>query len=73
MQIKTNLSMAMAAIFLTAALASAKGAEKRILFEGYFQGHETDTLQGSPPETISVDGNVTGLRPTSVNSHLHTK
>ncbi|HTF42880.1 MAG TPA: hypothetical protein VK641_03220 [Terriglobales bacterium] len=61
MQIKTSLSMAMAAIFLTAALANAKGAEKRISFEGYFQGHETDTLQGSPPETISVDGNVTGI------------
>jgi hypothetical protein len=58
---KTSVSMAMAAMFLTAGLANAKGAEKRISFEGYLQGHEIDTLQGSPPEAISVDGNVTGI------------
>lgn len=59
--IKTSLSMAMVAMFLTAVLANAKGPEKRISFEGYLQGHEADTLQGSPPEAISVDGNVTGI------------
>jgi len=61
MQIKTSLFIAIAAMFLTAGLANAKAADKRISFEGYLQGHETDTLQGSPPEAISVDGNVTGI------------
>jgi hypothetical protein len=34
---------------------------KRISFEGYFQGSEVDTLQGSPPDAISVDGSVFGI------------
>lgn len=59
--VKTSISMALAAMFLTAGLANAKGPGKRISFEGYLQGHEADTLQGSPPEAISVDGNVTGI------------
>jgi hypothetical protein len=59
--IKTFVSLAMVTVFLTGALASPKGAAKRILFEGYLQGGETDVLQGSPPEAISVDGNVTGI------------
>ena len=61
MQIKTSLSLAVAAMLLTVGLANAKDPEKRISFDGYLQGHETDTLQGSPPEAISVDGNVTGI------------
>jgi hypothetical protein len=58
---KASICLAVAAMFGTVALANPKGAEKRISFEGYLQGHETDALQGSPPEAISVDGNVTGL------------
>jgi len=33
----------------------------RISFEGYFQGSEVDTLEGSPPNAIAVDGNVIGI------------
>jgi hypothetical protein len=58
---KAGISLAVAAMFLTAGLGNAKNAGKRISFEGYLQGHEADTLQGTPPEALSVDGNVTGL------------
>ncbi len=34
---------------------------KRISFQGYFQGSEVDSVQGSPPDVISVEGNVIGI------------
>lgn len=58
---KAGFSLAVAAMFFTSTFASAKGADKRISFQGYLQGLETDVPQGSPPETLSVDGNVTGI------------
>jgi len=58
---KASISLAIAAMFFTAGFANAKGPDKRISFQGYLQGNETDVLQGSPPEAISVDGNVTGI------------
>jgi len=58
---KARISLAIAAMLFTAGFANGKGADKRIPFQGYLQGHETDVLQGSPPEAISVDGNVTGV------------
>jgi hypothetical protein len=33
----------------------------RISFKGYLQGSEVDTLQGSPPDALSVDGRVAGI------------
>jgi hypothetical protein len=58
---KASIPLAIAAIFFSAAFANAKGTDKRISFQGYLQGHETDVLQGTPPEAISVDGSVTGI------------
>ena len=59
--VKATVSFAIAAMFITAALANPKGAERRLSFQGYLQGHETDVLQGTPPEAISVDGSLTGI------------
>jgi hypothetical protein len=59
--LKTSLSIALASMFLTATLAYSKNSDKRILFEGFLQGTEMDVLQGSPPDSIAVDGNIPGL------------
>jgi hypothetical protein len=59
--LKISLSMAVASMFLTATLAYSKAQQKRILFEGYLQGTETDVLQGSPPDSIAVDASIPGL------------
>jgi hypothetical protein len=59
--LKISLSIALASTFLTATLAYSKNLDKRILLKGYLQGTETDVLQGTPPESIAVDGTIPGL------------
>jgi hypothetical protein len=59
--LKISVSTALASMFLAATLAYSKNSDKRILFEGFLQGTETDVLQGSPPDSIAVDGNIPGL------------
>ena len=59
---KASISLAVAAIFLTAALAVPAAALNQVPFKGSLQGHEIDTPQGGPPPTtLSVDGNATGV------------
>jgi hypothetical protein len=59
---KPSISLAVAAIFLTAALAVPAAALNQVPFKGSLQGHEIDTPQGGPPPTtLSVDGNATGV------------
>ncbi len=59
--LKFSFPIALASMFLTATLAHSKNSDKRILFEGFLQGTEMDVLQGSPPESLAVDGNIPGL------------
>jgi hypothetical protein len=61
MLLKASTSLAMAAMFFVTALGYSKNLDKRILLEGFLQGTETDVLQGSPPDSIAVDGNIPGL------------
>jgi len=69
---KTTCYLSMAAMLLTAALAVSATAQKQVPFKGSLQGQEVDTFQGGPPPTtLSVDGSVTGIVATSVNSHTH--
>jgi hypothetical protein len=59
---KASISLAVAAMLLTAALAIPAAAQKQVPFKGSIQGHETDTPQGGPPPTtLSVDGSATGI------------
>jgi hypothetical protein len=53
---KASISLAVAAVLLTAALA-VTAAQKQIPFKGALQGQETDT----PPGSGMVDGNATGI------------
>ena len=53
-----------AAMFLTIAIAGATKPDKpdkTVTFSGSFQGKETDVLQGTPPQSIAVDGTLTGV------------
>ena len=64
--LKASFSRTMVFVLLTSTAAHSKGvengaADKRIWFEGYLQGTETDVLQGSPPDAIAVDGMIPGL------------
>ena len=61
MLLKGSTSLVIAAIFLITALGYSKNPDKRILLEGFLQGTEMDALQGSPPDSIAVDGNIPGL------------
>jgi hypothetical protein len=61
MLLKASTSLAMAAMFFVTALGYSKNPDKGILLEGFLQGTETDVLQGSPPDSIAVDGNIPGL------------
>jgi hypothetical protein len=59
-------ALTMAFVLLTSPAAYSKGIEnnapnKRISFEGYLQGTETDVLQGYPPDAIAVVGMIPGL------------
>jgi hypothetical protein len=59
---KASLSLAVAAMLLTAALAVPAAAQKQVPFKGFLQGQETDTPQGGPPPTtVIADGNATGV------------
>jgi hypothetical protein len=59
---KTSISLAVAAMLLTAALAVPAAALNQVPFKGSIQGHETDTPQGGPPPTtIIADGSATGI------------
>jgi hypothetical protein len=59
---KASVSLAVAAMLLTAALAVPAAAQKQVPFKGSLQGHEIDTPQGGPPPTtLSVDGDTTGM------------
>jgi len=58
---KASLSLVMAAMLLTAALAVPAAAQKQVPFKGSLQGQETDTPQGGPPPTtLAVEGSTTG-------------
>ena len=63
--LNASVPLTMAFVLLTSAAAYSKGVgggpNKRISFEGYLQGTETDILQGSPPEDIAVDGMIPGI------------
>src|SRR5258705_5693214 len=59
---KSSISLAVAAMLLTAALAVPASAQKQVPFKGSLQGQETDTPQGGPPPTtVNADGNTTGI------------
>jgi len=59
---KASISLAVAAVLLTAALTVAAAGQKQVPFKGSLQGHETDTPQGGPPPTtLNVDGSATGI------------
>ena len=59
---KASISLAVAAMLLTAALPAPLAALNQVPFKGSIQGHETDTPQGGPPPTtIIADGNATGI------------
>jgi len=64
----TALNLAMAAMFLTGALAGPAAAaekgeksDKQVPFSGSVQGRENDVFQGPPPGTLLVDGNGKGI------------
>jgi hypothetical protein len=57
---RTNIPLAIATIFLLGALALPAAAQNQVSVTGELQGQETDTLQGSPPTMIIVDGSVVG-------------
>ena len=64
--LNASLSLFVAFVLMTPATSYSKGVEasardRRISFEGYLQGTETDVLQGSPPNAIAVDGSIPGL------------
>jgi hypothetical protein len=54
---KANISLTVAAMLLTAALAVPAAAQKHVPFKGSLQGQETDT----PPGSGMVDGSTTGI------------
>jgi len=59
---KASISLAVAAMLLTVALAVPAAAQKQVPFKGSLQGQETDTPQGGPPPTtLNADGNTTGI------------
>ena len=59
---KASISLAVAAMLLTAALAVPAAAQKQVPFKGSLQGLEIDTPQGGPPPTtLNTDGNTTGI------------
>ena len=59
---KASISLAVAAVLLTAFLAFPAAAQKLVPFQGSLQGLETDTPQGGPPPTtLNADGNTTGI------------
>ncbi len=59
---KASISLTVAAMLLTVALAVPAAAQKQVPFKGSLQGQETDTPQGGPPPTTSsVDGSATGI------------
>ena len=59
---KASISLAVAAMLLTAALAVAAAAQQQVPFKGSLQGHETDTPVGGPPPTaVNADGSATGI------------
>src|SRR5258708_2647754 len=59
---KASISLAVAAMLLTAALPAPLAALNQVPFKGSLQGHETDTPEGGPPPTtLSVDGSATGI------------
>jgi hypothetical protein len=59
---KASISLAVAAMLLTAPLAVPAAAQKQVPFKGSLQGHETDTPEGGPPPTtLNADGNTTGI------------
>ena len=59
---KSSISLAVAAMLLTATLAVPAAAQKQVPFKGSLQGQETDTPQGGPPPTtLIVDGSATGI------------
>lgn len=66
---KAGISLAVAAMLLTAALAVPAAAQKLVPCKGSLQGHEIDTPEGGrPPTTVTADGSATGIATTSVNS-----
>ena len=54
---KASISLAVAAMLLTVALAVPAAAQKQVPFKGSLQGQETDT----PPGSGMVDGSTTGI------------
>ena len=59
---KASISLAVAAMLLTAALAMPAAAQKQVPFKGSLQGHEIDTPQGGPPPTtVNADGSAKGI------------
>src|SRR5258707_1002405 len=60
--VKASISLAVAAMLLTAALAVPAAAQKQLPFKGSLQGQETDTPQGGPPPTtVIAEGSATGI------------
>ena len=71
---KASISLAVAAMLLTASLAVPAAAQKQVPFKGAMQGREIDTPQGGPPlpRYRSTEG-PGELLPWSVNSHSPIK
>ncbi len=59
---KIRINLPVAAMFLTAVLASpATASDKQVPLSGSMQGQEIDVFQGPPPGTLSVDGSGWGI------------
>ena len=58
---KSAACLAMALVCLTVTAAGPAAAGTQVPFKGSLQGHETDVLQGNPPDQLLVDGTVTGV------------
>jgi hypothetical protein len=59
---KASISLAVAAMLVTAALAVPAAAQQQVPFNGSLQGLEIDTPEGGPPPTtLNADGSTTGI------------
>jgi hypothetical protein len=59
---KSSISLALAAMVLTATFVIPAAAQKQVPFKGSLQGHETDTPEGGPPPTtVMATGSTEGI------------
>ena len=59
--LKPGIGLPMAVMLLALALGAPSTAQGQIAISGSLLGQEKDTLQGTPPQKILVDGSLTGV------------